>query len=173
MGADAIEVRVESADEIGPELRDDLERWTREVFGHIAYEWAPAEWFATARIEGLLVGSLKVVTREMTAADARVRVAGIGNVVTKPEYGKRGVATAMLRAAEDLMRAKLGAEFGLLICRRKVAPVYEKAGWIRVEGPTRFWQPSGIVIYPHDTMVLKLTTREWPGSPIDLCGLPW
>lgn len=173
MGSDAIEVRIERADEIGPELKGELKRWTDEVFGYIAYQWAPAEWFATARIGGVLVGSLKIVTREMTAADERVRVAGIGNVVTKPEYGKRGVATAMLRASEDLMRTKLGAEFGLLICRRKVAPVYEKAGWIHVDGPTRFWQPSGIVTYPQDTMVLKLTTREWPGGPIDLCGLPW
>ncbi|MFZ1886780.1 MAG: GNAT family N-acetyltransferase [Candidatus Binataceae bacterium] len=173
MGSDAIEVRVERAEQISPELKGELKCWTDQVFGHIAYEWAPAEWFATACIEGLLVGSLKIVTREMTAADQRVRVAGIGNVVTKPEYSKRGVATAMLHAAEDLMRTKLGTEFGLLICRRKVAPVYEKAGWIHVDGPTRFWQPSGIVTYPQDTMVLRLTTREWPSGPIDLCGLPW
>lgn len=173
MATDAIEVRIDSADEVDPALRDELKRWTDEVFGHIAYQWAPAEWYATARVEGVLVGSLKIATRDMTAADERVRVAGIGNVVTKPEYGKRGVATAMLRAAEDLMRAKLGAEFGLLICRREVAPVYEKAGWIHVEGPTRFRQPSGTVIYPQDTMVLKLTARGWPGGPINLCGLPW
>ncbi|MHB8382612.1 MAG: GNAT family N-acetyltransferase [Candidatus Binataceae bacterium] len=173
MGSEAVEVRIESADEIDPVLRGEIKRWTDEVFGHIAYEWAPAEWHATGRINALLAGSLKIVTREITAADERVRVAGIGNVVTKPEYGKRGVATAMLRASADLMRTTLGAEFGLLICRRKVAPVYQKAGWIQVEGPTRFWQPAGNVTYPLDTMVLKLTAREWPGGPIDLRGLPW
>lgn len=155
MGSDAIEVRIESAQEIDSALYDELKRWTDEVFGHIAYQWAPAEWLATARVKELLAGSLKIVTRDMTAADERVRVAGIGNVVTKPEYSKRGVAPAMLRAAENLMRTKLGAEFGLLICRREVAPVYEKAGWIHAEGPTRFRQPSGTVTYPQDTMVLN------------------
>ncbi|HVA78597.1 MAG TPA: GNAT family N-acetyltransferase [Candidatus Binataceae bacterium] len=173
MGSESIEVRIESAEEIDPVLRGELKRWTDEVFGRIAYEWAPAQWYATARVEGVLAGSLKVVSREITAAEERVRVAGIGNVVTKPEYGKRGVATAMLRAAQDLMRTTLGAEFGLLICRHQVAPVYEKAGWIHVDGPTRFSQPSGIVTYPLDTMVVKLTAREWPGAPIDLCGPPW
>ncbi len=64
MGADAIEVRIESANEIDPDLKAELKRWTDEVFGRIAYEWAQAEWFATARIEGLLAGSLKVVTRD-------------------------------------------------------------------------------------------------------------
>ena len=173
MGTDATEVRIESASEIARGLRDELERWTDEVFGHIAYQWATPQWYAAARTGGLLTGSLTVVTREITAGDERVLLAGIGNVVTKQEHRRRGVATAMLRAAEELMHTKLGAEFGLLICQRAVAPVYKQAGWTRVEGPTRFWQASGVVTYPQDTMILKLTARRWPDGPINLCGLPW
>ncbi len=114
-----------------------------------------------------------MVTREVSTGGELVRVAGIGNVMTRPEYRRRGVASAMMRAAADLMRFRLGTEFGMLICHPRVAPVYARAGWIRVEGPTRFAQASGIATYPHDTMVLKLTEREWPGGPIDLRGLPW
>ncbi len=169
----AIEVRIESAAAIAPALRAELERWSDAEFGSIPYQWTPAEWYAAAYLDGRLAGSLTIVTREVSAGGAPVRVAGIGNVVTRPEYRRRGVASAMMRAAAELMRTRLEVEFGLLICRPAVAPVYAKAGWTRVEGPTRFRQASGMTTYPFDTMVLKLTAREWPSGPIDLCGLPW
>jgi hypothetical protein len=40
--------------------------------------------------------------------------------------------------------------------RGDAARVIEKAERRRVEGPTRFQRPSGVVTYPRDTMVLKL-----------------
>lgn len=169
----AIEVSIESVAAIAPQLRDELERWSDLEFGNIPYQWAPAQWYAAAYVDGRLAGSLTIVTREMTAGGERFRVAGIGNVVTKPEYRLQGVASAMLRAAADLMRTRLEVEFGLLICGRRLAPVYAKAGWTRVEGPTQFSQPSGMTTYPGFTMVLKLTTRAWPAGAIDLRGLPW
>jgi hypothetical protein len=64
---EAVEFRVESAEEIAPAPREEIKRWTDEVFGQIAYQWARAQWYATARTHGLLVGSLKVVAREITA----------------------------------------------------------------------------------------------------------
>ena len=173
MKSSSIDVRIHEFSEINPALRDELEDWTDAEFGHIRYQWAPSEWYVSARLDGHLAGSLTIVTRQMTAGGEPMRVAGIGNVVTKSEYRHRGVASAMLRASADHTRTRLNAEFGVLICRREVGPVYEKSGWVRVEGPTRFSQPTGAVTYPGDTMILKLTVREWPGGAIDLCGLPW
>src|SRR5438552_18647981 len=116
---------------------------------------------------------LEIFTRDVVAGKERARVAGIGSVVTKAEHRKQGIATAMLERAASVMRDQLDVEFGMLICRGEVAPVYVKSGWVRVEGSTRFWQPSGMVIYPYETMVLKLGEREWPAGAIDLNGLPW
>ena len=168
-----IAVAIHIAVEIDPVVRDELEAWDHEQFGQIPYQWASAEWYAEARIEGRLAGALEIVTREVKAGVEPARVAGIGGVKTKPEFRLRGVASAMLSAAARLMGDRLDVEFGLLICQRRVAPVYEKAGWIRVSGPTTFLQPSGMVTYPNDTMVLKLGARTWPDGPIDLCGNPW
>ena len=103
----AIEVRIESADEIDPALREELEAWSDLEFGEIPYQWAPAHWYAAAYLDARLAGSLTLVTREVRAGGERVRVAGIGNVVTKPEYRRRGVASAMMGAAADLMRTTL------------------------------------------------------------------
>jgi len=136
-------------------------------------QWASPEWHLTARIGDQMAGSLTLITRTIVASGEPVAIAGVGNVLTRPDYRRIGVASAMLEAAADLMRGKLGAEFGVLMCRHEVAPLYEKNGWRRVEGPTHFHRPGGIVICPDDTMTLKLTAREWPLGPIDLCGPPW
>jgi hypothetical protein len=94
-------------------------------------------------------------------------------VKTKSEFRLMGVASAMLAGAATLMRDRLVAEFGLLLCQRRVGRVYEKAGCMRADGPTRFWQRSATTTYPHDAMVLKLGMGDWPGGAIDLCGRPW
>lgn len=126
-----------------------------------------------ARLEDRIAGSLTIIRRSIIAADQRITVAGLGNVLTRPEYRRRGVASAMLDATADLMRTRLNREFGVLMCRREVAPLYEKKGWIRVDGPTMFRQSGGVIACPDDTMVLKLDARDWPDGPIDLCGIPW
>ena len=168
-----VAVVIHSAASIDPALRDELEAWDEEQFGQIPYQWTPAEWYAEARIEGRLAGALEIVTRKVRVGTEAARVAGIGGVKTKPEFRLRGVASAMLSAAAQLMRDRPDVEFGLLICQRRVAPVYEKAGWVQVGGPTQFAQPSGMITYPYDTMVLQLNSREWPGGAINLCGPPW
>ena len=168
----SIDVAIYSVSDIAPKLRAELDAWEARQFGHI-YKWAPPEWYAAAKTEGELTGALLVVTRRIDVGIESANVAGIGGVVTKPEHRKKGVATAMMHRAAELMRDRLDVEFGCLICREQISPVYEKAGWIRVSGPTRFWQPSGITTYPNETMILRLRAREWPGGPIDLRGLPW
>ena len=168
----AIQVAIYCADEIPSGLRAELDAWEATQFGHI-YKWAPPEWYAAAGIDGHLAGALLIVTREVAAGAESIRVAGIGGVVTRPEHRKKGVATAMLREAANLMRTRLDVDFGFLICRRQIAPVYEKAGWIHVLGPTSFSQPSGTTTYPNDSMVLPLRNRQWPAGPINLRGLPW
>ncbi len=83
------------------------------------------------------------------------------------------VASALLSCAAEFMRDKLSLEFGFLLCRREVSPVYAKLGWTLVEGPTIFSQPGGSATYPHETMILRLADREWPCGEIDMMGLPW
>lgn len=168
-----VPVTIHDALKIDPLPREELEAWDHEQFGQIPYEWTSAEWYAEARIDGQLAGALEIVTREVRAGVEIARVAGIGGVKTRPEFRLRGVASAMLSAAAQLMRDRLDVEFGLLICQHRVAPVYQKAGWTQVSGPTTFSQPSGTITYPYDTMILKLRNREWPCGPINLCGNPW
>jgi hypothetical protein len=116
---------------------------------------------------------LGIFNRIVEVAGARIRVGGIGGVITKPEWRVRGVARNLLTRAAGFMHDEPGVEFAMLLCRREVAPVYAKLGWIHVDGPTVFIQPSGMAPYPRDTMVLRFTERQWPLGTIDMRGLHW
>lgn len=84
-----------------------------------------------------------------------------------------GVASALLQSAADFMKNTLGVEFGLLLCRHEVSPVYAKLGWIIVPGRTMFTRGGVNATYTNDTMILPLADKAWRAGSIDLLGLPW
>jgi aminoglycoside 2'-N-acetyltransferase I len=167
------QIRIFIVGQAEPELRKRLPEWFHREFGKTGFIWAAPDFYAISETDGELVGRLGIFSREIDVAGTRMRVGGIGGVITKPEWRLRGVARGLLTRAAEFMCNDLGVEFALLLCRREVAPVYAKLGWKRVDGPTVFMQPSGMTAYPRDTMVLRFGKREWPIGTIDLHGLPW
>ena len=166
-------IRIFPVDDTEPELRKSLPEWFQREFGQTGFTWAPPDYYAITEIESELIGRLGIFEREIEVAGTRMRVGGIGGVITKPEWRFRGIAHNLLTHAAAFMHDELRVEFALLLCRREVAPVYAKLGWFRVDGPTLFMHPSGITTYPRDTMILSFTEQEWPTGTIDMRGLPW
>lgn len=162
-----------SVAETNPALDKELRDWFRDQFGHVQYRWAEPDYYGILSVEEQLAGRLAVFDRQVSAGGVTVKVGGIGGVATKSQFRRRGVASALLSRAAEFMKNDLGLEFGFLLCRREVSPVYAKLGWTRVDGPTIFSQPSGIDTYPHETMILPLANKQWPLGPIDMRGLPW
>ena len=162
-GRTPIDIRHE--DDIEPALLEDLDLWFRTQFSHTQFIWSQRPWRVMARDGDDLVGHIGLVTRTVCVDEREVFVAGVGGVMTREAWRGRGVATAMLNASAGFMRDRLGAEFGLLLCRPEVERVYAKSGWRTVEGPTFFDQPSGRAQYPRLTMILPLAaTRGWPSA---------
>lgn len=159
--------------ETNPALDKELRDWFRDQFAHTTYRWAEPDYYGILNVEEQIAGRLAVFDRQVSAGGVVVRVGGIGGVATKPHFRRRGVASALLSHAAEFMKNDLRAEFGFLLCRREVSPVYAKLRWTRIDGPTIFSQPGGTEIYPHDTMILPLAGKEWPPGPIDMMGLPW
>ena len=123
--------------------------------------------------DGQLAGRLGVLDAKVSVGGQIIRVGGIGGVATKPEFRHRGVASAMLARAAEFMESDLRVEFGLLLCRHEVSPLYAKMGWVIVVGPTTFTRAEVTSTYPYDTMILPLAEKTWPSGPIDMLGLPW
>jgi aminoglycoside 2'-N-acetyltransferase I len=168
-----IEVEVRPWYSLPAAERRELGAWFREQFSETSYVWAHLPVRVLARADRRIVGHLGMLRREISVGGAPLVVAGVGSVMVRPEWRKRGVASAMLHRAARHMREALRVDFGLLVCRDEVAPVYERAGWRVVPGPTAFEQPAGRAGYGRLTMVLQLGAASWPEGEIDLRGLPW
>ena len=167
------EVEIHSAPEIDAALRETLEAWFKEQFGHVQYHWADPDWYVVVSCDGKPAGRAGIFERTISIDGIAVQVGGIGGVATRSEWRNRGVASRAMRSAADFIARKLHAPFGLLLCRPAVAPVNAKLGWEKVEGPTTFAQAGGLVTYPDLTMALECGDARWPAGPINLCGLPW
>jgi aminoglycoside 2'-N-acetyltransferase I len=161
------------ATETDPALANELGGWFESEFGARVDRWRSADYYALPDRAGQLAGQLGVLDTKVSVANQFIRVGGIGGVATKPEFRHRGVASAILSRAAEFMKNDLGVEFGLLLCRHEVSPVYAKMGWIIVAGPTTFTRGGVNATYPNDTMILPLAEKTWPPGPIDMLGMPW
>jgi predicted N-acetyltransferase YhbS len=137
------------------------------------FVWTPAEWQVVGRLGGRAVCGVKIAVRDVTVGGRQVRVGGIGDVATAPEWRRRGFAGAAMRLAGEFLCRELGAEFGLLFCEPSLVPYYSRFGWQRVAAPTMVTIPRGKVPFPDETMVLPCRGDQWPGGPTDLNGPPW
>lgn len=165
-------LRILPAAETGPALAKELRDWFEEEFGR-ADRWAEPNYCVVLSLDGQLAGRLAVLDRQVSVGGEIIRVGGIGGVATKPDFRHRGVASIMLSRAAKFMKDDLCMEFGLLLCRHEVSPVYAKLGWTPVPGPTTFSRGEVAATYPHDTMILPFAAKAWPQGPIDMLGLPW
>ncbi len=153
--------------------RERIDHWLSEVLGTDDYEWSDLDWHVLVRVHDKVVSHVGIIERVATVGGKRVKLGGIGNVATVPEWRGHGLASAALEEAGAFMCNTLGVEFGLLVCADDTVPFYRNLGWEVVEGPLVFDQSSGKVTFPDVTMVLSCRGERWPKGTIDLCGLPW
>lgn len=152
-----------------------LAEWARDIFGdaELAYEWAVPDWRLLLWWRRDLVCTLAIVERTVKAGTVPIRVGGIGNVMTPPQWRRRGFARTAVEAAVDFMRDTLKLDAGVLLCSSQLVPYYRSMGWQHIEEPVSFRQPQGQVQWHEEAMILPCRRRDWPDGPIDLCGLPW
>jgi hypothetical protein len=169
----ALAIEVRPAGKLPMKLRSELELWFDKQFARTGILWARPGWYILARHGTRIVGRIGIFRRTITVGKREIRVGGLGGVITRERWCRRGVAAHMLVTAERVMRDVLRCEYGLLLCAQDVVPVYEGAGWKLVDGPTSFMQGSSKLTYRNLTMVLQLGKSRWPAGPINFRGLPW
>jgi len=168
-------VKVVSSEAMPEDARLATARWVHEMFGsdEDRFVWAKVRHHVLVYVGNQLASHLAIVERNATAGGEPVQLAGIGGVMTPPEWRGKRLASAAMHKAEAFMRDKLRAEFGLLLCSEELMTFYERLGWQRVAHPVYFHQPSGRIQWNERAMVLPCTARAWPEGEVDLCGLPW
>ena len=120
-----------------------------------------------------VIGHVGIVIRHAIWNGEAVKIGGIGGVATRGDCRHRGIASAALARAMDEIRGAHDADFGLLFCEPRHAPVYQRLGWRAFEGEVLVMQPRGQVRFDvTDAYVFDLKTAPRSGV-LDLCGLPW
>jgi nodulation protein A len=106
--------------------------------------------------------------------DASVLVGDVGLVAVAPEEQGTGLGRELMRRGDAVLR-RLDVPFGYLTCGERVAPFYERCGWVRVPGGTRMIRADGRVqVYGGASMVREVhaSLAEWPqGCLVDRNGL--
>ncbi len=173
--ANPFKIEISPVAQMTPAELTQIKDWLWQVFAvEVAeYTWAEAEWHVRAWMGEYLVGHVDITERHALAGGQPVWLGGVGGVVTLPEWRRQGIAAEMLRQVDQFLYHPLGADFGLLVCKRGLAPYYARQGWQAVPGPLRFDQPGGKVTFDETVMVLPSRKTAWPAGIIDLCGLPW
>jgi predicted acetyltransferase len=119
-----------------------------------------------------IIGHVAIVIRNATWGDQAIKIGGIGGVATRDDSRRRGVERAAVAKGIEEIRAH-NADFGLLFCEPRHAPLYQKLGWRAFEGEVIVVQPRGRVRYKViDPYVFDLKIAPRTGV-LDLCGLPW
>lgn len=119
---------------------------------------------------GELVGYLRLTRRSLVGGPQAFMI-GVSTVVVAKDRQGQGLGLALMRSANDVIRAEQGS-FGALCCSTNKVRFYERCGWslarqpfVRADDPaTRFLQDE------HD---MTLGVGGTPGVPVRVAGKPF
>jgi GNAT superfamily N-acetyltransferase len=134
--------------------------------------WAPKTHTIGLLDDGQLLGTGGVVLAQVRAGEARFPVAGVGGIFVTRRARGRGLARPLIERLLDIA-AGLGPERALLFCLPERVGLYERYGFVTLEGPVRAMQPGGPLTMPMCTMWRALAPGiAWPPGEVELLGEP-
>ncbi len=173
----AIELEIMTGDAAWPAtkpLHDMV--WPQDVmrrlpWGHI--EFAHADLRVLVENDGQVVCHAGIYWRDAVWNGNKIRIGGIGGVMTHPDFRRRGLASLALTAATHTLKEERATDFAMLFCEPDNAEFYRKRGWKLFTGEV-FAEQAGQrerfdLLQPH-VFYLKRAPHE---GELDLRGLPW
>ena len=136
-------------------------------------------WFGLYR-DGKLVGSIRLVHRNILAGEKQFRIAGLANVCSSPRARGTGAGKRCMLAFQDYITKEEDFDFGMLFCGSHVHDFYKKLGWHDIDNEVLYETPDGniaiskdrtdnfIMIYP-----AKMSVEQFPSGRINLNGPTW
>jgi GNAT superfamily N-acetyltransferase len=115
----------------------------------------------------LLVSHAQVGVPDVSHDGRHLRIAGVGGVMTYPQFRGEGHGTAVMRRTTDRILADASFDMGMLFCDPENVRFYERFGWSVL--------PSGRVLVgapdePEDDLIM--TVGDTTGLPATL-RLDW
>lgn len=141
--------------------------WANVVFAH-----ADLRVLVEDETQGL-VCHVGIYRREAMWNGRKVRIGGVGGVLTHPGFRRRGLASVALNAAIATLKDERATDFALLFCEPHNAAFYGNRGWKPFAGEIFAEQPSGRIRFDVIMPLVFYLKRAPHEGVIDLCGLPW
>jgi aminoglycoside 2'-N-acetyltransferase I len=174
----AIEIDILNGDAAWPIAKPLFDAvWPPEVVARLP--WANIM-FAHAELRVLVqdetegaVCHVGLYRREAKWNERKIRIGGIGGVLTHPQFRRRGLASVALNAAIQTLKDERATDFALLCCEPHNAAFYANRGWKPFNGELYAEQPGGRVRFDAMMPMVFYLKRAPHEGTIDLCGLPW
>jgi GNAT superfamily N-acetyltransferase len=128
-----------------------------------------------ARDNGILVGQIGIVRREVRVGDCVLPVAGVQNFCVRKSHRGKGLSGDLMRIAMAEAAAR-AIPFGMLFCLPDLEKIYIPMGWTTIAAVVEMRDEHGNRTALPDkniTMVACLTSKRFPDGPIDLMGRDW
>jgi predicted GNAT family N-acyltransferase len=170
-------IEISRRSEMSAPFRDQIDQATIEEFGHIPViretVWASADWHTAFMSDGEVLSFLSIIERQASFDGGMVKIAGIGNVITRNPHRHKGLGTLIMQKTQQMMSTCLQTDFGLLLCSDDVIPFYSRLGWRKTCARLTFDQPTGARVWPKDVLIYSPRGNSCTCKNIDLRGLPW
>jgi len=153
--------------------RVNTEKMFEYEFGNINIKWSNPKWYLLAKYNGNIIGRIGILKRSVIIENTAINILGLSGVIVIKDWRGKKILNLMMQEISEFARTTLKLDFGLLLCRNEVIPIYEKYEWYKVDEITTFSQPAGKIIYSKNTMIRNFSHKTWPTGPINLNGLPW
>ena len=105
----------------------------------------------------------------LTSSEGDLRIGGVAEVCTHPDYRRRGFCKILLSTAHAWMVAQ-GTAFAMLF---GPAAHYASSGYVSITNPIHYWdwkRREWVINSLKQAMVCPLAGRAWPVGLIDLHG---
>lgn len=168
-----LEIDIYNVNELTPEVTRFIRRTHDREFGNDSMVYAVPHWYFLGRLQDKPVTRLGILQRTISINGKPLLIAGVGFLITEPQYRGKGLAGALMDQAVVFVRDKLGLPFCLLTCKPRLESLYSGMGWKTTNEQNIFVQPTGNRSCGGLIMVYECGGTPWPGGEIDLCGLPW
>ncbi len=162
---------------MGSDEWEELIAGEQQPFGDIGMqlEWRRKTLTIGARDQdGRLLAAAGIVPADVLAGPReRFTVTGLGGVIVTRSARGRGLGRAVIERALEAAR-EMAPERAMLFCLAANVPLYEKFGFLPLEGPVTADQPSGPVEIPMPAMWKPLRPRVgWPAGAVTVIGEPF
>ena len=103
----------------------------------------------------------------------KIRIGGIGGVVTHPDFRRQGLASIALDAALHTLREERSNDFALVLSEPALAGFFISRNWKPFMGELYAEQRSTRVRFDARQPLVYYIKRAPHEGELDLCGLPW